>query len=51
MKTTPTSLAPTANKLERLKKYIKSSTPLERLVFACLTFYGTCVLILDILER
>jgi len=41
--------------LEKTTKYlseqIKSSTPLERLVFACLTFYGTCVLILDILER
>jgi len=51
MKPTRASLAPATNKVERLKKYIKSSTPLERLAFACLTFYGTCVLILDILER
>jgi len=48
MKTTRANLSPATNKLERLKKYIKSSTPLERLAFACCVYVGVWEVILKI---
>lgn len=49
MKTTRNSLAPTTNKVERLKKYIKTTTRTERLLFACCVYYGGVLLIFKIL--
>ena len=49
MKTTHTSLAPTTNKVERLKRYIKTTTKTERLLFACCVYYGGMLLIFKIM--
>jgi len=50
MKTTRTSLAPTTNKVERLKRYIKTTTKTERLLFACCVYYVGAVLMFKIME-
>ena len=49
MNPTRASLAPTTNKVERLKRYIKTTTKTERLMFACCVYYGGAVLIFKIL--
>lgn len=49
MKTTRNSLAPTTNKVERLKRYVKTTTKTERLLFACCVYYGGVLLIFKIL--
>ena len=49
MKPTRASLAPTTNKVERLKKYIKATTKTERLLFACCVYYGGVLLIFKIM--
>lgn len=49
MKPTRTSLAQTTNKVERLKRYIKTTTKTERLLFACCVYYGGMLLIFKIM--
>ena len=49
MKTARNSLASTTNKVERLKRYIKTTTKTERLLFACCVYYGGVLLIFKIL--
>lgn len=50
MKTTRNSLAPTTNKVERLKRYIKTTTKTERLLFACCVYVGVWEVIFKIME-
>ena len=49
MKPAHTSIAPTTNKVERLKKYIKTTTKTERLLFVCCVYYVGAVLIFKML--
>ena len=49
MKTVCNSLALITNKVERLKKYINTTTKTERLLFACCVYYGGMLLIFKIL--